>query len=386
MADMSAEIEPRANILNANASSSGEAAGHLPGLGGPTPSGESPVPSKGPKRFGGIGGRMAAAGLATLGFLGAGGFIANQEFNGGDDPNDQNSIVNVLPDATPTLELPTATPTPTETPLPKVEAKFPYKYVNPVTKNGVTLDVTEGMLTRTEGPDNVYSGEQTKKVPYYSMNGMEFNTTAFPGAAKMVHDGFEYGLLKAWSIQENIPANQQDLVIHPGDSDEVKLQKFHNLQDRMAKGEVFDIKIKANRDDSFILEDVDMKWDKDWTYAIDEIDTPTPFITWQTDGRSGVRISPDAKQFRVELFYRYAGAQGLFSEKIFISSQTVDTLKYLPELVKTKKIPDLLVPNSATKEGLRADAVDIAQKFFIPDARIDTLGKDWKDSTIHPLP
>jgi hypothetical protein len=330
---------------------------------------------------------MAAAGLATLGLLGVGGFIANQELNGGDDSNDNKSIVNVLPDATPTQELPTATAIPTETPLPKVEAKLPYKYVNPVTANGVTLDVTEGMLTRTEGPDNVYSGEQSKKVPYYSMRGMEFNTSAFPEAAKMVHDGFKYGLLEAWSVQDNIPAAQQDLVIHPGDSDEVKLQKFHNLQGRMEKGEVFDIKIKANKDDSYILEDIDMKWDKDWTYAVDEIDTPTPFITWQTDGRSGVRISPDAKQFRVELFYRYAGAQGAFSEKTFLASNVAQMLCYLPELIKTNKIPDLLVPNQNTQIGLRDKSFfDILTKFFVPSATPGSYSKDWTDSVIHPIP
>ena len=147
--------------------------------------------------------------------------------------------------------------------------------------------------------------------------------------------------------------------------------------------------MRANRDDSFVLEDVEFDLDKDWTYYIDEVDTPTPFITWQTDMRTGVRILPEAKQFRAELFSRYAGGQGFDGfENFFIAAQVAgNVLGYLPELTISKKIPDLLTPNINTQLRIRNERMfDIAQKFFIPDAAPGTYGKDWSDSTIHPIP
>jgi len=290
------------------------------------------------------------------------------------------------PEATqePTQE-PVETNTPEAPPLP--EAKLPYKYINAnIYADGkLTLDITEGMPTRTEGPDNVYSGSITKTVEYYSLNGMELNTEAFPEAAKMTIDGFDYGLLLAFSVQENIPEEQKDIVINPSDTDEVKLGKLHSFQERMANGEKFHFIMRANRDDSFVLEDVEFDLDKDWTYYIDEVDTPTPFITWQTEARTGVRILPEAKQFRAELFYRYAGSQGLFSERISLASQLAgNVLAYLPELTKPDKRPDLLTPSPSRNPEIYDRFYDIAGKFFIPDAVPGA--KEWSDSTIHPIP
>jgi len=341
----------------------------------------------------------AAAGALAVA---AGGFLGFNKIRSGDG-DERPGVIITDPTLKPTEPAPTFTPevtqeptqepvetnTPEAPPLP--EAKLPYKYINAnVYEDGkLTLDITEGMPTRTEGPDNVYSGSITKTVEYYSLNGMKLNTEAFPEAAKMTIDGFDYGLLLAFSVQENIPEEQKDIVINPSDTDEVKLGKLHSFQERMANGEKFHFIMRANRDDSFVLEDVEFDLDKDWTYYIDEVDTPTPFITWQTDMRTGVRILPEAKQFRAELFSRYAGGQGFDGfENFFIAAQVAgNVLGYLPELTISKKIPDLLTPNINTQLRIRNERMfDIAQKFFIPDAAPGTYGKDWSDSTIHPIP
>lgn len=294
-----------------------------------------------------------------------------------------------------TVEIPTVippTPTPEATPTPEIKST-PYNFINQrVYLDGkLTLEITDGMPTRTTVPKSIMPGiYEGQTAEGFASSGFEINPE-WPNAAKDIVDLINYGLLSAWSAQSDIPDSQKDLITNINESREVQMAKWDRLKARAAKGEHFNVTLMAYKNGGFVSEEVPINIGDDWKYKIDELEKPPIQIKWQSNMGTGIRISPENKEFRIELFDQYAGAISLFSEKTFLSGNIIQTLAYLPELVgaSDKQITsDLYRPSLAYQVNtLRNNSLILATKYnIIPDAYPGTYGKDWKDSAIHPLP
>lgn len=398
------QIDPNSNILNATTAKKG----FLGLFGGRERSvSQSTTAMPAPKEIGGTESeeqekneiedperrrflKFAAGGTIAAGLAAVGVRLA---INGGDGEPGVSPVATLTPEIqSSNTPNPTATHTPEATPTPEIKST-PHNIVNEkkYLDGKLTLGIVDGLQTRTKGPKSImpgiYEGEEVDAV---ASSGFEINPE-WENAAKDVVDLINFGLLYAWSLQTDIPDSQKDLVTKIDESREVQMNKWDKLQERAANGEEFNVTLKVYKDDGFTNEDVTIDIGDDYAYKIDELEKPPIQIKWQSNMGSGIRISPENKEFRIEFYDQYAGGYGSWAEKTLLSSIIVQTIGYLPELVVDQgKImrPDVFKPDFNYQVNVvRDNLLTLARKYnIIPDAHSGTYSKDWSDSAIHPLP
>jgi hypothetical protein len=333
----------------------------------------------------------AGAGVTATAAAGTGAILP-RVLNMGEGPKAGGGLPTLEPTATPTPE-PTPTATPEPTPTPEVKST-PYNIVNKrIYLDGqLTLGIVDGLQTRTKVPKSIYPGdpEGDEEVEATASSGFEINPN-MEGAARNVTDMISAGLLLAWSSQTNIPENQRNLVTTLDEGREIHMAKWAELKRRAKEGEKFEVTLRAYKNEWFVEKDVTIDIGEDYRYEINQLVKPPVQIIWHAASGSGIRLSPENKVFRIEFYSQYAGALGLWSEKIYLSSMLIDIMAYLPELVVSegKKLrPDYNRPRLDYLTNVYRDkALTLARMYsIIPDAYPGTYGKDWKDGAIYPLP